>query len=76
MNLSTSDSLLRGTSSVLDEGYNEDVSAADTEISLSHNAKWQMTGTSYVTKLANNAGTVDMQYNPDYRASTSVPSAK
>ncbi len=67
LNLSTSDSLLRGTSSVLEEGYNEDVSAADTEISLSNNAKWQMTDTSYVTKLANNAGTVDMQYNPDYQ---------
>ena len=67
LNLSTADSLLRGKSSVLDTSGSEDVSAADTELSLSGGALWQMTGTSYVTKLTNNSSTVDMQYNPDYQ---------
>lgn len=67
LDLSTSDSLLRGKSSVLDASGKEDVNAADTELSLSNGARWQMTGSSSVTKLANNGGTVDMQYNPDYQ---------
>lgn len=67
LKLPTSDSLFRGKSSVLNVSENEDVSAADTELSLSNGAKWQMTDTSYVTKLANNSGTVDMQYNPNYQ---------
>ena len=67
LDLSTADSLLRGKSSVLDTSGSEDVSAADTELSLSGGALWQMTGTSYVTKLTNNSSTVDMQYNPDYQ---------
>ena len=67
LDLATSDSLLRGTSSVLDASGNEDVSAADTELSLSHGARWQVTGSSSITKLVNNGGTVDMQYNPNYQ---------
>ena len=67
MDLSTPDSLLRGESSVRDDSDNEDVNAADTEISLSNGAKWQLSGTSSVTKLANNGGTVDMQYNQHYQ---------
>lgn len=67
LDLFTSDSLIRGKSSVLDASGKEDVNAADTELSLSGGALWQMTGSSSVTKLANNSGTVDMQYNPDYQ---------
>jgi outer membrane autotransporter protein len=67
LDLFTSDSLIRGKSSVLDASGKEDVHAADTELSLSGGALWQMTGSSSVTKLANNGGTVDMQYNPDYQ---------
>ena len=67
LDLSTSDSLLRGKSSVRDSSDNEDVNAADTELSLSNGAKWQMSDTSYVTRLTNNDGIVDMQYNQNYQ---------
>lgn len=66
LDLSTSDSLLRGKSSVLDASDNEKVDAADTELRLSGGALWQMTDSSTVTTLTNRGGAVDMAYHPDY----------
>ena len=66
LDLSTSDSLLRGKSSVLDASDNEKVDAADTELRLSGGALWQMTDSSTVTTLTNRGGAVDMAYHPNY----------
>lgn len=66
LDLSTSDSLLRGKSSVLDASDNEKVEAADTELRLSGGALWHMTDSSTVTKLTNRGGAVNMAYHPDY----------
>lgn len=66
LNLSTSDSLLRGKSSVLDASDNENVKAAVTELRLSGGALWHMTDSSTVTTLKNLGGAVNMAYHPDY----------
>ena len=66
LDLSTSDSLLRGKSSVLDASDNENVKAAVTELQLSGGALWHMTDSSTVTTLTNRGGAVNMAYHPDY----------
>ena len=66
LDLSTSDSLLRGKSSVLDASDNENVKAAVTELRLSGGALWHMTDSSTVTTLTNRGGAVNMAYHPDY----------
>lgn len=66
LDLATSDSLLRGKSSVLDASDKENVEAADTELRLSGGALWHMTDSSTVTKLTNRGGAVNMAYHPDY----------
>ena len=59
LNLNTADSYFRGQSTV---------DGADTELTLSNGACWDMTDSSTVTKLDHdNGGTVNMQYNPEYQ---------
>ena len=59
LNLNTADSYFRGQSTV---------DGADTELTLSNGACWDMTDSSTVTKLDHdNGGTVNMQYNPAYQ---------
>ena len=59
LNLNTAASYFLGKSTV---------DGADTELTLSNGARWDMTGSSQITDLnLDNGGTVNMHYNPDYQ---------
>lgn len=68
LSLDSADSFLIGASSVKTMGEKQDVTAADTTISLSNGAVWNMTAESWVTNLSNdNGGTVNMMKNRSYQ---------
>lgn len=82
LKLDTADSLFRGQS-ILDASdgsshslprssevsdYSVNTTAADTELTLANGARWDMTGSSQVTKLTHeNGGLVNMAYAPSYQ---------
>lgn len=74
LNLNTADSYFRGKSTIdsstvaSTHSLMADTTSADTELTLSNGARWDMAGSSQVTDLIlDNGGTVNMQYNPDYQ---------
>lgn len=68
LSLDSADSFLTGSSFVKTMGEKQDVTAADTTISLSNGAVWNMTAESWVTNLSNdNGGTVNMMKNKSYQ---------
>lgn len=59
---------LMAVAAAADDSSTVDTTSADTELSLADGARWDMTGTSQLTKLTHeNGGLVNMAYNPSYQ---------
>ena len=59
---------LMAVATAADDSSTVDTTSADTELSLADGARWDMTGTSQLTKLTHeNGGLVNMAYNPSYQ---------
>lgn len=59
---------LMAVAAAADDSSTVDTTSADTELSLADGARWDMTGTSQLTKVTHeNGGLVNMAYNPSYQ---------